>query len=109
MRMTKYRLLRLLRESLGRKQTQVAENIGISACYLSLIESGKKEPTAELLEALCEEYNVPSYLFAWNEKDLDRTATREERSLLKRMNKYLDALLLLIMKRNERYEVKSPV
>jgi len=52
---------------------------------------------------------VPSYLFSWNEKDLDRTATRKERSLLKRMNEYLDELLLLIMKRNERHEAKSSV
>lgn len=109
MSMSKHRLLRLLRESNGLRQSEVADQIGISACYLSLIESGKKELTSELLERLCEQYNVPSYLFAWNEKDLERTATSEERSILKKMNDYLDELLLLIMKRNAERETKAAV
>lgn len=104
MGISKHRLLRLLRESLGLKQSEVAEELQISACYLSLLESGKKELTPQLLDALCERYNVPSHLFVWNEKDLERTATTQERSLMEKMNEYMDELLLLIMKRNAQNE-----
>jgi transcriptional regulator with XRE-family HTH domain len=109
MKMSKHRLLQLMRQSLGLKQGEVANRLGISPCYLSLIESGKKEPTTELMEALCEEYNIPSYLFAWNERDLERTATAEERSILERMNEYIDELLLLIMKRDATSKTQSTV
>lgn len=106
MGISKHRLLRLLRESLGLKQSEVAKRLQISACYLSLLESGKKEITPQLLDALCEEYNVPSHLFAWNEKDLERAANAKERSLMQKMNEYMDELLLLIMKRSAQHEAQ---
>jgi transcriptional regulator with XRE-family HTH domain len=107
MQIPRYRLLRLLRESLNLKQSDVADDLGISAAYLSLLESGKKDLNADMLERLCEKYNVPSYLFAWNEKDFDRTATKAELKILNQMHDYLNELLLLILKRNASTETQS--
>lgn len=102
MNISKSKLLKIIRESLNLKQSEVCDKLKISASYLSLMESGKKEIPGDMLQRLCELYNVPSYLFLWNEKDLQRTASEEEKTILENMNNYLENLFMLILKRNEK-------
>jgi len=95
----KGKLLRLLRESLNLRQDEVAEDCGISASYLCLIEGGYKTPSGAVLTDLANRYNVPAILFEWNEDDLERTTNKEERELVDKINGFMDALLMLILKR----------
>jgi DNA-binding XRE family transcriptional regulator len=50
--------IRVWREYLGLTQKQLAETAGISAAYLSQIESGKRTGTAEILTALAQALNL---------------------------------------------------
>ncbi|MDN5765572.1 MAG: helix-turn-helix domain-containing protein [Humibacillus sp.] len=47
------RLIRRLRSRQGRTLTDVARRAGVSVAYLSEIERGLKEPSSEVLEAVC--------------------------------------------------------
>jgi transcriptional regulator with XRE-family HTH domain len=47
------RLLRRLRQQQGRTLAEVAAEAGISMAYLSEIERGLKEPSSEILAAVC--------------------------------------------------------
>lgn len=97
--LAKAQLLRLLRESSGLTQQEVAVKKKISPSYLSLVESGKKIPSNELLEKLADLYKIPAYLLAWDEKNLERTATPKERELLKKINSFLEQLFFLVVNR----------
>ncbi len=47
------RLLRRLRQGQGRTLAEVAAEAGVSMAYLSEIERGLKEPSSEILAAVC--------------------------------------------------------
>lgn len=47
------RLIRRLRQRQGRTLAQVAADAGVSIAYLSEIERGLKEPSSEVLAAVC--------------------------------------------------------
>src|SRR5579864_6628192 len=51
--------LRLMRVFHDVSQTHLAERLGISKSFLSEIESGKKEPTLNLLSRYASEFDVP--------------------------------------------------
>lgn len=97
---TKARLLRLLRETSRKRQDDIAERIGISTSYLSLIEHGKKEPSREVLIKLADMYKVPFQLLVWDEDDLKRAKTPKEKELVSKMNKFMEELFFLILKRD---------
>lgn len=51
------------RQSLGLKQAQLAKKVGISAKYISDIETGKRHPSLETLVKICEALRItPDYI-----------------------------------------------
>ena len=50
--------LRTERERLGLSQAAVAEKIGVGQSLIAEIESGTKQPTAEVLKLLCRKYGL---------------------------------------------------
>ena len=56
--------LRRLRRELGRTQADMAEELGVSASYIALIERNQRPLTAELLLRLAETYRVDLADFA---------------------------------------------
>ncbi len=55
--------LRMAREFHHMKQIELAKQLRISTSYLSEIESGKKPPSIELLEAYGRVFSVPASTF----------------------------------------------
>ena len=49
---------RRLRRQLGLSQTQMAEEIGISASYVNLIERNQRPVTAQILVKMAETYDI---------------------------------------------------
>jgi transcriptional regulator with XRE-family HTH domain len=52
--------LRLIRVFHDVKQNELAERFGVSKSYISEIESGKKNPSIELIEKYAAEFRLPS-------------------------------------------------
>ena len=53
------RALRVTRAARGISQQELAERSGVSASYISLIESGKREPTIGSMRKLAEALHIP--------------------------------------------------
>lgn len=52
--------IRSLRTSAGFAQRELADRVGISASMLSLVESGRRDPTIRLLREISRALEVPS-------------------------------------------------
>ena len=58
------RAIRTIRVARGLSQDELAESSGVSAGYVSLIESGKREPSTSVLERLSESLHAPMPIVA---------------------------------------------
>ena len=56
------RAIRVVRSAHGLSQRQVADRVGASPSHLSLIESGKRDPSLKLLEEIASSLAVPMHL-----------------------------------------------
>jgi transcriptional regulator with XRE-family HTH domain len=62
--------IKLVRTSGGLKQKEVATKLGVTSNYISLIESGNREPSVSFLKKLAALLKVPVGLFfLWEEDD----------------------------------------
>lgn len=75
------RTIKLLRISSGLKQKELAAKLGVTANYMSLVESGKREPSMSLLRALSEELALPIGLFLWDTSDTVAGFDTEQRKV----------------------------
>src|SRR5438309_2701224 len=56
---------RLLRESLGLTQRQVAHKLGVTVVHVSNIENDKAAPSPELMDRYYKNWGVDLYVLAW--------------------------------------------
>ena len=56
------RAIRVVRSAHGLSQRKLADRIGVSPSHLSLIESGKRDPSLKLLEEISGRLAVPMHL-----------------------------------------------
>jgi transcriptional regulator with XRE-family HTH domain len=62
--------IKLIRTSSGLKQKDVAIRLGVTSNYISLVESGNREPSVSLLKKLATIFDVPVGLFfLWEGND----------------------------------------
>jgi transcriptional regulator with XRE-family HTH domain len=65
--------IKMLRVSRGLQQRQLAKKVGLDSSYVSLLESGKRLPSLQVVELIASKLRVPPYLIlllASEEKDL---------------------------------------
>lgn len=84
--------LKVMRKYHNISQTQLAAKLSISGSYLSEIESGKKEPSLEVLHRYADVFEVPlSSLVVFSETlDGTQTASKARNFFSKKMLKILD-------------------
>jgi transcriptional regulator with XRE-family HTH domain len=83
--------LKLLRVASDLKQSSLAKDLDITANYLSLVESGKKEPSLTFLKKFAQRLNVPLGYFLWIA--LEDISSPEELNLKEKMNRLLVSIL----------------
>ncbi len=77
--------LRFYRNRRKLTQTKIAEIINVSTTYYNSIENGKYFPSAEVLECLCNYYNIlPYQLFLENPTDFESSTKIDNYSKLKK-------------------------
>jgi transcriptional regulator with XRE-family HTH domain len=60
--------IKILRTAAGLRQTDLAERVGVTPSYLSLVESGRRSPSLRLLRRTSEALRIPLGLFLlWGE------------------------------------------
>ena len=71
--------LRLIRAYHDLSQTELCAELGISNSFLSEIESGKKQPTLELLRKYSERFDIPMSSLLFFSESLDQGLTSKLR------------------------------
>jgi transcriptional regulator with XRE-family HTH domain len=75
--------IKLIRVASGLKQKDIATKLDVTPNYISLIESGNREPSVSLLKSLANIFGVPVGLFfLWEETGLHRGKVDKARGLL---------------------------
>lgn len=84
--------LRLIRTYHDLSQTELCKELGISNSYLSEIESGKKQPTIELLTKYSDHFEIPlsSILFFSENMDAPRPTSKLRTSIAKKVINILE-------------------
>lgn len=78
--------IRRLRRERGWTQAYVAENLGITAPFLTMVESGQRGMSLELIESLGELFGVPvSSFFVSHESKITELSRQELSALKKRL------------------------
>ena len=86
------RTLKLIRQYHNMNQTQLANELSLSTSYLSELESGKKEPSIDILQRYAAYFKVPlSSLVVFSETiEGTQNATRARAFISKKMLKILE-------------------
>jgi transcriptional regulator with XRE-family HTH domain len=88
-------LLRVLRQAARVKQSQLAARAGISQNYLSMIENGRRQPSAKTLERLGSALNVPlPFLVMYRSGTPENLGDREKELIARLKELCLDFLKL---------------
>lgn len=82
-------IIRVLRTAASMKQKELAAAVGIQPNSLSLIESGRREPSLGLLRSIAKTLDVPMGLFFWESQDRLMGSTSAEDALLAKLRKQL--------------------
>ncbi|KRP75833.1 XRE family transcriptional regulator [Pseudomonas veronii] len=84
--------LRLIRTYHDLSQTELCKKLGISNSYLSEIESGKKQPTIDILTKYSEYFEIPlsSILFFSESMDAPKPTTKLRTSIAKKVINILE-------------------
>lgn len=84
--------LRLLRRFKGLTQTEMAQRLGVAKSWISAIESGKKEPTLNLLQSYALVLDIPlsSILFFSEQIDASKSSERARSFVSKKVLAILD-------------------
>jgi len=80
--------IKLIRTASGLKQKEVADKLGATSNYISLVENGKREPSISFLKRLAAVLGVPVGLFfLWEQESAGRSekSINKIRSLLARL------------------------
>lgn len=70
-----------MRISAGLKQRELANKLGISSNYLSLVEGNKREPSLNLLKSLANELDIPMDLFFWDSSEKVAGFTKKQKAI----------------------------
>ena len=57
--------IKQLRKRQGLNQQKLADKLGVTQTYLSLLESDRKTPSINFINSLSKEFNIPSSILAY--------------------------------------------
>ena len=90
--------IRQLRKEKGLTQIQLADIIYVSESYIALIESGKRNPSIEIVSKLADVFHVTTdYIVNGSEAEEDKLMLKEWSSVLKgRPQQEIDSALKMV-------------
>jgi transcriptional regulator with XRE-family HTH domain len=94
--MTKGEIIKILRIKKKISQKDFAKKTGITANYLSLIESGKRNAPISYLKKAADKLDISVNLLVWEDVDLSKFKDKESRILAKKVNENLNDIKKLL-------------
>ena len=87
------KIIRKYRKSQGHTQMQLAQMVGLSMAYISMIESNQREPNLSVLEKICAALKMHVHDLAIEYILEGRKDTPEENKKLLKLKNALNALI----------------
>ncbi|HTS16559.1 MAG TPA: helix-turn-helix transcriptional regulator [Verrucomicrobiae bacterium] len=87
--------LTLIRVFHNLKQKDLAESLGVSPSFLSEIESGKKQPTVDMLQKYADHFRIPVSSLVYFSEQMDKGGQRANNPIAAkalRMLEWLDTI-----------------
>lgn len=81
------------RKSLGLKQNDTAITIGITQTYLSQVEGNLKVPSIEVINKICDYFEIPISILLWNAITEDDIKA-DKREVFKQIQPLVNSLLV---------------
>ncbi len=82
--------IRVVRTIRGTTQRQLAENVGCTPNYVSLVERGVRQPTFDFVERVSDALNVPpAELVALSTADAENALGGERQAILQKLRELL--------------------
>ena len=75
----------------------MADSLGISATYLSLIETNKKKPSPEMLSAIADYFDIPVSVFLFQVLEAKDFKKPENREIFESAKPLIDGILSLLI------------
>ena len=67
------KIMKMVRQTAGLTQQEMADLMNVSKAYISFLESGKKEPNLSFIKRFATEFDVPILLLLWDDfNDIDQ-------------------------------------
>lgn len=73
-----YTRISLIRKNVGMTQDKLAEVLGLTKNFISLIETGKRDPSDRTIKDICREFNVNEEWLRTGEGEMFLDVSREE-------------------------------
>lgn len=89
--------LKQLRKKKGINQELLAKRIGVTQTYLSLLESGRKTPSINLLNSLSDELEIPASVLGYlslNKENINNDRTQSFEKLNPLIEELIQQLIL---------------
>jgi transcriptional regulator with XRE-family HTH domain len=87
-------VLKLIRTNKGFNQKEMADMLGISQNYLSLIESEKKQPSSDRIASMAKNMNVTSDALVFAASDVPEELSSKDGKEFQRLQNNIISLLL---------------
>lgn len=93
--------IKQLRKKQGIKQQLLADRIGVTQTYLSLLESDQKTPSLNLIQLLSKELDIPASILAYLTLNKDDISDNKQ-DTFKKLNPLIEDLInqLLLNEKN---------
>ena len=91
-------VLKLIRTSKGMSQKEMADFLGISQNYLSLIESNKKSPSPEKIADFANTLNVSEHALIFASSGVPEELSAEDKKQFRKLQQNILTLLLFELK-----------
>ena len=88
------RLVKSLRVSYGWQQKELSERLEISSNYLCLIETGKRNPSADVIEKCAKEFGVSKEALDFLSTSIPAELDPENASIYRKLQENVASLLL---------------
>lgn len=95
-------VIKLLRTATGLKQKELAEKVGIKPHYLSLLESGSREPSLPVLRRIAKTLNVPVSFLFWEADGIPENVSSNDRDLWNNLRRLLLDVERIRLKENNK-------
>lgn len=59
--------MKMIRQTAGLTQQEMAGLLGVTKTYISFLESGKKDPNLKFIKGFASKFDVPVLLLLWDE------------------------------------------